>query len=128
MQPSEAHRELNPFEIEHRLSLVEERERVGTLRTQEQIGNTSLAVEKLAKAIEKMGEQHARRATTLQDQIDEINDAREEQAKMATSHALGYKEGQNSINVKIPGRQMVAFFTGMTALIIAAESLIQAFR
>ncbi len=121
---------LNPVLIEHRLTLVEQ----ATLSLQENQGNLTKLIDKVNSRVNQQqeslaaeGELRRQELAALQDGLDLIADGIKARTSMEEAHRAGYAEGQKSITVKLPWRQVAAVTGVMTAIVGAVEAGVRIF-
>ncbi len=121
---------LNPVSIEHRLTIVEQ----ATISLQENQGNLTLMLDKVnqrvnqtQQALNDEGELRRKELVALQDAMDLIVDGIKSRSNMDEARREGFADGQKSITVRLPWKQVAGVMGVMTAIVGAVEAGIRLF-
>ncbi len=122
--------QLNPINIEHRLTSVEAvlvgvREQLGNMVTQMQIANGRTS--KNEAAIRAEASDRERDTVALTDKIDGVSDGIAQRIKMEAAATEGFVKGQQSITVKMPWKQFSVGIGLVVALVGAVETGVRLF-
>ncbi len=94
--------QLNPINMEHRVTVLEQAQ----LRTVEQIGNMAGSIERLSTTITQTEKMRLAEMETVHEAIDDIVTGIARRRDMDESHATGFTEGRQSVEIKLPLKQI----------------------
>lgn len=114
------HPELNPIDMEHRVTILEQAQ----LRTTEALGNMAGSVEKLSQTVSRMEQQRVAEMTTVHSSIDDIILGIAQRKQMDTDLAAEYSRGRASVKFELPWRQVFVITGGIGAIVSAVAGLV----
>lgn len=110
--------ELNPITMEHRVTVLEQAQ----LRTTEAVGNMAKTVERFSQTCAKNEERRVAETVRMQGQLDDVIEGITLRNKMEAS----FKEGRESVAVRLPWSQLISIAVGAAALGTAAIKIMEA--
>lgn len=114
------HPELNPFDMEHRVTIQEQAQ----LRTTEALGNMANSVEKLSQTISRMEQQRVAEMATVHSSIDDIVAGIAQRRQMDTDLAAEYSRGRESVKFELPWKQVITITGGIGVIVATVTGII----
>lgn len=120
---------LNPVNIEHRLTVVEQT----TLSLVENTGNLARLIDQVSGHVERVersqraeADLRVKELAAVQDGMDALAQGIKDRATMEEARQAGFAAGQRSITVKLPWKQVGAIVATITAVLGGIEGLMKA--